>query len=480
MRKKLLFVILWLISFSLSGKIISDNFQFDIDTLRFFTLKNEKLLFIFNSSEYILSENNIEINKLNPIEGVYYKTLTNRFFENINDSLGNIYFVRRDLGEVFKYENNSFERMDKSSHIKTSKGSFKFFHKGNILSFFGTHENTSSNIILDFNFDSKEWDKITPSSLSEVPYPRSNAFFKNIGDTIHYFGGQTNSHYNDKKTRSLRDYFIFIIPEKVHKKIGDLIPKELFVKSWNGASIEVDNSRSLFFNQKDVILVDFKNFTYQSKSIQSVFGCEHESFNSSFITSTDKKLYYLIDEKLNNEYALKSIDLINIVEQFNNPTLLIDSSTYRVKDLLKIILTAFTIFLACFVAYALFRLNKLKGFKKQNILKQSNYITFNKTIVNLSFEQSSVLDLLIENVKVKLSDFFELPCFLEYSDTYKKIYVPKILKELEFKLQIISNNKGKKVFLEKSNNKFDKRILEYRLKVKILPYKGWFFYIFSS
>ena len=133
--------------------------------------------------------------------------------------------------------------------------------------------------------------------------------------------------------------------------------------------------------------------------------------------------------------------------------------------------------IAVFIFFGLF---KLKNFKKQNVLKQSNYLTYGKNIIPLSYEESSVMDFLILNLKVKLSDIFELECFDEFSVTYKKIYIPKLLKILEDKFKLLNNKKIKFLSLEKSKNKYDKRILEFQLKGNVTIYKGWFKYIFSN
>jgi hypothetical protein len=122
---------------------------------------------------------------------------------------------------------------------------------------------------------------------------------------------------------------------------------------------------------------------------------------------------------------------------------------------------------------------KLNGYKKKNILKQSNYLTYDNVILPLSFEESCIMYFLIANLKVKLSDIFELDCFTEYSYTYRKIYIPKLLNDLDDKFKLLRKNDNNLLSLVKTKNKFDKRILELQLKGEVLQYKGWFFYIFS-
>ena len=51
---------------------------------------------------------------------------------------------------------------------------------------------------------------------------------------------------------------------------------------------------------------------------------------------------------------------------------------------------------------------------------------------------------------------------------------------MEDKFKLLNNKKIKFLSLEKSKNKYDKRILEFQLKGNVTIYKGWFKYIFSN
>ena len=88
------------------------------------------------------------------------------------------------------------------------------------------------------------------------------------------------------------------------------------------------------------------------------------------------------------------------------------------------------------------------------------------------------MDFLIGNIKVKLSNISELECFDDYSDTYRKVYIPKLLISLDDKFKILGQKKSKILSLEKTKNKYDKRIIEYQLKGNVVIYKGWLNYIF--
>ena len=479
MKKKRFYI--FLILFALPSSFFAnnnlDNFKFHIDSLRFITSNNNKLMFIFESSVSFLKQKSYEAETLGIIEGPFDKSLSFKNFEIVNNSSGESFYVRRDLGEVFSFKHNSFHRLDESSHIKIGKGSFKIFHNEHLLTFFGRNQYHSSNFILDFNLGTRDWHKIIPSDNSEIPTPRENAFYKKIGDKVHYFAG-ISTYSTNKISRFLNDYYIYDLTNKKHVKVGEL-SFENIRNSTNGSVLELDYYRSLFIiNQRLMILVDFKNLNFEIKSINSILDLAPNQTSSSNFLKFKNKIYYLYDQNFNGLVNLESIEISNLINQFQDPRPLLSNKKVGLASNTELI--CFLIFLipAIIVFIISCRLLKLKSFKKQNVLKQSNYLTYDKNIVPLDFEESYIMDFLIENLKVKLSDIFELECFVEYSNNYKKVYVPKLLSALENKFEILSQKKSKLLSLEKTKNKYDKRIIEYRLQGNIEVYKGWLNYTF--
>jgi len=341
----------------------------------------------------------------------------------------------------------------------------------------GRNEYQTTNFILDFNLNSRKWNKVIPSSYSEIPNPRQEFFFKKINDTVHYFGGFT---LNKTPSKSFtEDYYIYDITNKKHTKVGELLPGN-FRTSAKGSVIDVDNYRSLFFNTGYVYLVDFKNLNFERLTYDFIFGVDRETILKPMVVKFKNKVYYFYDDTLTGFIKLQSAQLPMIIEKFKKPSPLLKKNKVDLVFNNKFYLILFFLLSSIIVVLIFFGLFKLKNFKKQNVLKQSNYLTYGKNIIPLSYEESSVMDFLILNLKVKLSDIFELECFDEFSVTYKKIYIPKLLKILEDKLKLLNNKKVKFLSIEKSKNKYDKRILEFQLKGNVSIYKGWFIHIFSN
>jgi len=479
MRKKLsyFFLILFVLPSSFYANSNLTDFQFHIDSLRFITSYKNNLAVIFDSSVTFLNQKGSRVEKIEKIEGEFDKSLSFKNFVIVKNSSGENFYVRKDLGEVFNFKNNSFHRLDNSSHIKIAKGSFKIFHNGHLLNFFGRDQYHSSNFILDFNLNTREWNKIIPSDNSEIPPARENAFYKKIGDTVHYFGGTITQNTN-KIPQHLNDYYIYSLTDKKHVKFGEL-SFENIRNSTNGKVIELDYYRSLFINQSHMILVNFKNLNFEIKSLNSILGLSPSETHSSNFLKFENKVYYLNNKNLTGVVNLESIETSNLIDQFQSPRPLISdkeigSGFYsKLKYFLVSLIAAIIVFFFCF------RLFKLNGYKKKNVLKQSNYLTYDNVILPLSFEESCIMDFLIASLKVKLSDIFELDCFAEYSYTYRKIYIPKLLNDLDDKFKLLRKNDNNLLSLVKTKNKFDKRILEIKLKGHISTYSGWLSYMFK-
>ena len=365
MRKKLsyFFLILFVLPSSFYANSNLTDFQFHIDSLRFITSYKDNLVVIFDSSVTFLNQKGSRVEKIGKIEGEFDKSLSFKNFVVVKNPSGENFYVRKDLGEVFNFKNNSFHRLDKSSHIKIGKGSFKIFHNEHLLNFFGRDQYHSSNFILDFNLDTREWNKIIPSDNSEIPPGRENAFYKKIGDTVHYFGGTLTENIN-KMPRYLKDYYIYTLTDKKHVKVGEL-SFENVRNSTNGSVIELDYHRSLFINQGFMILVNFKNLNFEIKSLNSIIGLSPSETHSSNFLKFENKVYYLNNKNLTGVVNLESIEISNLIDQFQNPRPLLSDkiigSGFRAK--LKYFLMS--VIAAIIVFFISFRLVKLNSYKKK-------------------------------------------------------------------------------------------------------------------
>ena len=324
---------------SIYAKFNIDNFQFNIDSLRFMTSNEKNLMLIFESSVFFLNEKNLKVKKVKKISGQLLDKLTFSNFEVIKDSTDKSYFMSRNSLEVFDFSNNSFNRLDKSSH-QTLRCSSRVSHKGHLLNFFGRNEYQTTNLILDFNLNSRKWNKVIPSNNSEIPNPRQQFFFKKINDTVHYIGGFSYPTMKSNKTY-LKYYYIYDITNKKHTKVGELLPVK-FRTSAKISTIDVDNYRSLFFSFNYVFLIDFKNLNFERLTYKSIFDVDGINFLSSTVVKFKNKVYYFCDDTLTGLVQLKSKELPIIIQQFKNPSPLLKKDIFNLGFNNKFYLIFFT------------------------------------------------------------------------------------------------------------------------------------------
>ena len=236
--------------------------------------------------------------------------------------------------------------------------------------------------------------------------------------------------------------------------------------------IRLDDNRSLFFlnQEKIIILIDFNNFNF---SISNNFP---EITSNNFpIVATRDHIYYLTPEH-SGLVSLKKLDKEKLINSFSNFKSLIDSRPLSKRHLAAVIF----VFFMTIAALLYRRYSEFKKLKSKTCLKQGNYLTFKSKILVLSFEESQILDHLILTKSQPLNTFFDLECFGDYTQSYKKVYVTKVIDDFIDKLDLAKANKHFKISITKEKNLKDKRIVDIKLKGKIKLYQGLLNYLFSS
>ena len=448
-------------SFLISQNSIEQR-EFNLDSLRFFSSTKSNLQLIFNSSVVLISDSKYSLEPIAKIEKSFFYELNNSNFDVVKDSTGSQFFVRKQLGEVFTFQNNAFKQIDLSGFLNSNAGSSKLFYNNALYSLFGNGYFKENNLILRYDLKAREWSKVNPSLDSDIPKARTNAIVKKIDDQLYILGG--NYQNNSNQTVYVRDLYLFNLLTNKVTKIGDLT--DLFNFNTLNQIIEIDKYRSVVLKRDKLILIDFKNLTYDA------IDYSKNAIDFTYSQKLEDKIYYLKSD--DSKFQINSIELENLLSKFKNPKSLLKDNYFSFSKMVYLILL-----LGFILSFYIFsRAYNLRKFKLKSILKQANYITYKNFILPLDYEESEVIDFLILKKKVTLSAIFELPCFNEYSDSYKKIYIPKLIKELneKFNLQV---PKKFKLSLEKNKNKIDKRILEISLKGEIIPYKGWISYVFK-
>ena len=370
------------------------------------------------------------------------------------------------MGEVFSIKKDSLIRNDFSKQSKAFTGANMIFHQNSIYSFFGYGFFEERNAVIQFDFESKQWNKVIIDKDSYQPEVRRHSIHHKKGNQVYFLGGTNSNLY--QSNNHLLDLMTFDFSDKKFSKIGTLKNDFTFFNNNQKNIIHLDDNRSLFFKKDIIYLVDFELLKYRFLQGVSQINDYH-----SKVVHKDTLYYLDIDQEY--KFEIKNIALLDLLENFSEPYDLLEKVYVTQKTRRNILLLAL-IALFLFITIRLFNLRK---FKNTQILKQDQYITFKNIIIPLTVEESGIIDFLMIKPTSQLNGIFELDVFNEYSDSYVKIYVPKVIDELKRKIENKSNDSDFKLKIAFGKNKFDKRIKEISLKGDIKIYNGWFLYIFN-
>ena len=460
------FLILAFTCFAFSQNNSLNQTQFNLDSLRFFTSKNNNLQLIFNKSVLRIVQDSFSFKNLNFKNSTIPSDFNLKNFSIVKDDNGKNFFVRSDLGEVFSIENDSIIRKDFSKRTKAFSGANMIFHQNKILSFFGYGFFEERNFVIEFDFQTKQWDKIINDKDSYRPIARRNSIYHKKADKVYFLGG-THSNISNP-TIHIYDMMAYDITNKKFKKMGDLKDKPNFFNINPKFVYRIDDTKSLFFKNGTIFLVNFELLNYR------IFSGLKAINNPLYVVIIKDTLYYLNSNNM-GEFRIENMAITDLFENFSEPKDLLEKVYVTQKTKRNILLLA----LIAFLLFIIIRLLNLRKFKVTQILKQGHYITFKNIIIPLTAEESQIMELLMEKSNVQLNQIFQLGIFSEYSDSYIKIYVPKLIDQLKNKTENYSNYSGFNLKLTFTKNKFDKRIKELSLKGDIKAYNGWFFYIFN-
>ena len=464
MKTRSIFYILICCSIQLLSQTKPSIKDFDIDSLRFFVRNTNKLQLIFQKSIISLVGDSINISELRYNNNIIPDDLNFNSFEVVYNN-DKPYFVRNTLGEVYTLEGNQILRHDNSSKLRSNSGSAKMFYNDKIISFFGYGFFSDNNIVLNFSFETKEWYKINPPLYSDVIKPRRNAIFHQTGDKVFLLGG----YYTDANETIYpqKDLYEFNFADNSFKFLGLNNSVKSKLNATPGFLIKIDNNKSFVITKETNFLFDFDNLSY---STNKTFDLNSDYSNFLFFNNN---LFYI--RKNGKAYNIDFIDKQSLIDRFKDFNPIVKQQLWLKKNVTFL----FILILLAYLFYLFYKLWKLKGYKKNRFLKQGNYITYNSQFISLEEEQSAIINFLISKKDyVYLNQILNLECFNEYSDTYKKIYVPNQIKVINSNLEIFSkNNKG--LTIVKRKNKLDKRVIEIKLEGELFLYNGWFHYLFN-
>ena len=362
------------------------------------------------------------------------------------------YFVENGLGKVYQLDTIGFNRVDKSTSLHNNFGNSVFLHNNRLYSYGGYGFWNFHDYILHMSEQTKEWEIVTINT-GYIPTGRSKHFFKKKRDGFIAFGGEGDKGF-------LNDAFEYNFKSNDFTSLGEVNKTFPFT---NRTRFSAVYNQSSYYWMHDF---KFLKINWEENSFQHTLSNERFASHipiSNFIIFNDSLRF--ISNKT-GIYRFNSIALTEVDRILSAPEQLFFPKTSNFLQQLFLFLTLLG---GLFVIYILFHLRRLK---KTTPLLQRRYLTYKKSIVILTEEEKSILLLLNEKAHCSLTQISQLAFYNEYSKSYQQAAARKDLKSLQLKIETdkrISKKLSFKVIYQEN----DRRQISYRLKGKLVNYRGW-------
>ena len=449
--------------FYFCSSIFAQNLFFKQKPLLFFEQK---------SNQTIIIEQDSIIYKINSNEKILLKRTD--YPETLNQYLpfyinNKTFLVHEGCGVVLEYRNDSIVRVDKSFLHKNQFDAAKFIYNNEIYYFGGYGLFTFKNILINYDFEYEEWEKVDLTFNNEIP-PISS-FYSYFEDHYLYIMGGIE-FVEDKKI--INDKYIYRLNLK--SKIWNRFKTDFFNDHKSFSPYRIDNNISFINFKNNMILLDHESQANFNFNNNEVFLRRHK-FNlnypiSSYILNEDY-IYIIVSPENTIKkgfYVFQKLPIKDIFEftRIRKEPIYYVEQSYNLYGLIILIILSFGFFIYKKRRIISYYLNSSYPFQYREQV-QTLYFK-GKKVKHLSEYDIKILNKIasLTNQFISLNDFNEIFTIDYESENYLAI-VKRREKKLEVFLKLLANvsNYDIKDLLEERKNELDKRIKE----VLFLPNK---------
>lgn len=361
-----------------------------------------------------------------------------------------LYISSRKGGQTYRWENNSFQRLDESFTHKMQLGAPGFTSGDHYYRYGGYGFWGFRNFFTFFDEASKGWDILAAEGSTKFPAGTGGGtYVKTIGDDWYVFGGEVTKPTNPKEFEPNKNLWVFHSTTKQWECLGttnsSLLQKIV-------ASISVEN-KLLLFSRNYCYVVDLqKNLvtTHKLKSSPNFYCPEGPDLNFHYYY---KGYYYL--SSLNN--ATLRAQLIKEKTLYEEQTIE-TSQVYSTSNLYLYLLI-----LLMFGIVILVILGNRKSVRKtkNKIHLEGNLLSYNSHSVDLDDDYVGLLKLFLSNGELSthdIIDYFKNE-HLHYTQNLRIMH--QMVNELNMRLKLLTARKIDLITGEKST--FDKRLKSYQI-----------------
>ena len=377
-----------------------------------------------------------------------------------------LYIISNGAGPVFKLDQNSFIRIDNSTLHKNQFGGARFVYNDKIHIYGGYGFWSFKNFITFFDENIKQWDLFYNNS-KYLPPGRWKPIYNLLDDKLYVLGGRSGSAGTINQDESYSDIFYFDLLNKEFINLG-VINSKLKTKYSLFSQPKLDDNIFLIDND-NLTIINFNSLT-ATNYFQKNFFLGIDNKFPTFIKG--QELFYIT--KVNGTKYLNFFDLKSIDNNFENESFPLLAENKQVS-LEKYLLFGLTIFFAFWLILKIF---SFKDFIKGLILYDDSNIYYNNRSIPITAKEQELISYLSENIFITAPQVNKIISNQEFAKSYFTSLRVKLVKSLNEKLHILTNNKNCIIETKDPN---DNRIKIYKADSSIIKKKiGFLSFLFKN
>jgi len=434
-------VLFFLFIFSLntfSQSIEIKNFE-SLNQIHFM---EDELYVFYKDSLSIIDLNKFKIKSTSKVNYTEENVINRTYHVTLNSE---IYFIHMEGGNVYKFENNGFTRIDKSFNHRMQNGSTIFVHNDTIFRYGGYGFWSMRNFFTYFNNQTSEWDIVSPSGSTSLPKGSQSSTVKFNENNFYVYGGLTLNLFSPKQ---------YILNDEVWKF-------DTKNKSWNllgKTNVDFTKFESDFpFKDKHIFYSNGEDKTYIVDVV-----------NNRLKTFLKKEFQYALKTSFYNKgifYCIRisrSTGTFILTKRYEDDFFgeLIDEEPLYYNNE-KIYYSIGIIILLLFSIYLYFQVKK-SNFKRNRIISENNHFVFKRKILPFDDKCIEIIKLLLQSTsEVTLNEIMEVYENKKRNYGHNTRVINGLIEEVNYKLKSTLGIERDLITSHKSSS--DKRIKVYSI-----------------
>ena len=371
-----------------------------------------------------------------------------------------LYIISNGAGPVFKLDQNSFKRIDNSTHHKNQFGGARFVYNDKIHIYGGYGFWSFKNFITFFDENIKQWDLLYNNS-EHLPPGRWKPIYNLLDDKLYVLGGRSGSAGTINQDESYSDIFYFDLLNKEFINLGTINSK-LKTKYSLFSQPKLDDNIFLI-DSDNLSIINFKSLTATNYYQKNFFLGIDNKF-PTFIKG--QKLFYI--SNINGIKYLNFFDLKSIDKNFEPETFSLIAEDKQIS-LEQYLLFGILIF---FVFWVILKIFSFKDFIKGLILYDDSNIYYNNQSAPITTKEQELISYLSEKPFITAPQVNRIISDQQFAKSHFTSLRNKLVGDLNEKLFILTKNE--KCIIETKLPK-DNRVKAYKADSSIIKKKISFF-----